>query len=602
MERRLLQRAGYVAGGLIVVAGAIVALRNADTPTEQKPPLPAPPQTEVVQYADQSVLLPQPGGRPEKPADLVVTPGPHRLQVSWARKPEITGYDVRLRGPGDFQRTRLVADEATQFDGLDDHTEYSLEVRAVDSFGQRSDPVTQTHRPSGKRPDESRYALVDHFDGAVVPDPARWQLANNAACARMSRGADDDNKRLVISAACGAESVAIRSRTPLRLKDNGGELGRMMIETDAPATDGELTMDLVPGPVDLVESGPRGDGLIPGLVRVRITSESVEIPGFPAVKIPRLAAISSRWELVLRTDGISVWRNGVQVAAANVVPTWTEATPLFGFAGPANGLNYAGIDAIGLSSGDTPAYVPAPRITSNAITSPDTEAFAGSLGGQLRITIRASYGVVLAPFTVDIAGRSFPARPATEGQGYQPGTRYPIVVDLPADALLLSGDRHELRAAVHSSVPQSMPVVQHLGLELVPDPAHKPSAAQAEPASEQAQRPRLMIAPIKAALLDAAGNKIDSNHASPRGRVVLDVTMTGADVHAGLAGIEIWVDNKRIAGIPTNRDGPAVTGHWRIALNSGAFPTGVRNLELKAISTDSAIPAQFTSITWQIPA
>jgi hypothetical protein len=111
-----------------------------------------------------------------------------------------------------------------------------------------------------------------------------------------------------------------------------------------------------------------------------------------------------------------------------------------------------------------------------------------------------------------------------------------------------------------------------------------------------------MVAPVKAAMLDAAGGKIENGRPSPRGRVVLDVTMAGSDVQAGLAGIEIWVDNKRVAGVPTNRDGPAVTGHWRIALNAVAFQPGVRNLEVKAISTDSNVPAQFTSITWQIPA
>jgi hypothetical protein len=602
VERRLLQRAGYVAGGLIVVAGAIVVLRNADTPTEQKPPPPPPTQTEVKEFAEESVLIPHAGGRPERPANLVVAPGPHRLQVSWARKPAITGYDVKLSA-GDYQRTQLVTADATQFDGLADNTEYELEVRAVDSFGQRSEPVTQKRRPAQNRPDESRYALIDHFDGATVPDPARWQLANNAACARMSRGSGDDNKRLVIAAACGAESVAVRSRTPLRLKDNGGELGRMMIETDAPAADSQLTMDLVPGPIDLLTTNSRGDNAVPGMIRVRISLTAIEIPGFAPVPITGQAGLSARWELVLRTDGLTVWRNGKLMASANVVPVWTEATPLFDFAGAPNGLNYVGIDAIGLSSGDTPVYVPAPRInTSSIVASPQTEPFTGALGAQLRIAIRLNYGSQILPSAVEVGGRTFPVRPAVEGQISQPGQRYPVIADLPADALVLSGDRRELRIVVRTPDPRVQPVVQHATLELIPDPVAKPAPAQAAPPSEPAERPKPMLASISGSLLDAAGNKIEQGKSSFRGRVVLDVTMTGPGTLGGVAGIEVWVDHKRVAGLPTNRDGPAIGGQWRFALNAVAFPPGSRNLELKAVSANPAIAPQFTTIAWQIPA
>jgi hypothetical protein len=601
VERRLLQRAGYVAGGLIVVAGAIVALRNADTPTEQNPPPPPPVQTTVKEFADEGILIPHVGGSPERPANVVVTPGPHRLQVTWAKKPNITGYDVRLLA-GDYKRTRLIADNATQFDGLDDNTEYSLEVRAVDSFGQRSEPATQKHRPTAERPDESRYALIDHFDGSIVPDPARWQLANNAACARMSRGPDDDSKRLVVSAACGAESAAIRSRTPLRLKDNGGELGRVMIETDAPAADSQLTMDLVPGPVDLLTTNSRGDNTVPGMIRVRISLEAIEIPGFAPVPITGQAGLSARWELVLRTDGLTVWRNGVLMASANVVPAWTEATPLFDFAGAPNGLNYVGIDAIGLSSSDTPVYVPAPRInTSSIVAATRTEPFTGALSARLRITVRLNYGNQTLPSAVEVAGRTFPVRPAAEGQLSQPGQRYPIIADLPADALVLSGDRRELRIVVRTTDPRVQSVVQHAALDLVPDPATKPAPAQAAPASEPAQRPKPMLASITGSLLDAAGNKIEQGKNSFRGRVVLDVTMTGPGILGGVAGIEVWVDHRRIAGVPTDRDGPAVGGQWRFALNAVAFPAGSRNLELKAVSASPAIAPQFTTIAWQIP-
>jgi hypothetical protein len=600
VERRLWHRVGYAAGSLVVVAGAVIALRNVDTSTTQKPVPPQPVQTTVKEFADDGVLAPQPGARPATPANVVVVAGPHRLQVSWAGN--AAGYDVQLNGNGGVRRTKLVVDTAIQFDGLDDDVEYQVQVRAVDSYGQRSEPATKTSRPNQKRPDESHYTLVDHFDGAQVPDLARWQLANNAACASMARGGGDDSRRLVISAACSSESMALRSRTPLRLKDNGGELGRMMIESDAPGDGGELTLDLVPGPVDLVETTPRG-ALPPGTFRVRITQKSVQIQGANPIAInPSSVGISVRWELLLRTDGLQVWRNGALVGTENVLPTWSEATPLFGFTGAANGLNFVAIDAIGLSSADTPAYLPSPMIT--AINGPGLDRPAeppiSHLGGQLRMTIRTNYGVTMPePFTVTIYDQTYAIRPAVAGQRYEPGLRYPVVADLPAGALTAPGERGLLGIRVRSADPQLAPEVQHAEIELLPDPAHLAAVAMTKP--EPLPRPHPVLAVPTGALLDATGQKIESGLPSPQGRVVLDVGLAGVGELAALAGVEVRVDGKRIAGIPTNRDGPGVAGHWRLALNTSSVTPGVHELELRAVSTDGVSSPQVTYLAWQVP-
>ncbi|ALG05731.1 hypothetical protein AOZ06_01240 [Kibdelosporangium phytohabitans] len=591
----MLRRAGYAAGGLVVVAGAVIALRAADTRTEGRPP-PAPPvQTTVKEFAGDSALVPKPGPRPEKPSGLVVVPGPHRLQATWSGKDP--GYDVQLRGEGGVVHNQLVADNAVQFDGLEDGVDYQVEVRAVDSYGQRSQPSTARERPSTARPDESRYALVDHFDGTVVPDPARWRLANNAACARMSRGVGDDTRRLVISAACGSESVALRSRTPLQLKDNGGELGRMMIETDYPARDGQLLLGLVPGPADLIDSS-----MPPGTLRVKITAETVTLPGAEPVAITRRTSLSSRWELVLRTDGLSLWRNGARIASSAYVPPWTSATPLFEFVGPPNGLSYVGIDTIGLSSAETPAFVPPPRITAtNPARDSKTELMKGVLGGQLRMTVRTTLREPMTPFTVEVDGRVFPARPAVDGHVFAPSFRFPIVADLPADALVLSGERKELRITVRGVTPAVSPVVQHVDLELVPDPATRPSREQADPAPGPATRPPLTLAAMSTTFLDASGQAIKDNRFVTRGRVVLEVAAVGAETQAGLAGLEVYIDTERVAGIPTAVDGPGIAGQWRIALNSGAFTSGPHSLEVRSLSTDPNVAPGYASATWSVP-
>jgi hypothetical protein len=406
----------------------------------------------------------------------------------------------------------------------------------------------------------------------------------------MSRGAGDDRRRLVISAACGTESVALRSRTPLR------NPGRVLIETDAPGNDGELTVDLVPGPVDLVETSPRG-GMPPGTLRIRVTPASVKIGDAPPIPIPEPHNdISTRWEFALGADGVHAWRNGVEIGAAPVVPTWTEATPLFSFTGPANGLNFVGIDAIGISGKNTPNLILPPRLTTTGGTAGGTP-LPDQLGGQLRLTVRSYYGQTIpGPFSVEIGGRTFPARPAVEGQPFEPGIRFPLVADLPADAVLVNS-RNELAVSVHSADPARTPQVQHADIELVAD--HNSYTA---PKTEPVARPKPLLAVATGVLLDASGAKIENDGTSPRGRIVLEITFGGSGDLAGLAGVELWVDNKRIAAIPTNRDGPGVAGRLRLALNTTSFQPGVRDIEIKAISTDAGTSPQTSALPWQIPA
>jgi hypothetical protein len=371
-----------------------------------------------------------------------------------------------------------------------------------------------------------------------------------------------------------------------------------MIETDAPGPAGEMYVDLVPGPADLIETSDRG-GPPPGTIRARITEKAVEISGAQPIPIePLRNGISVRWEFALSAGGIQVWRNGNLAGVANVVPTWTEATPLFEFTGPPNGLTFVAIDAIGLSNAGTPPFVPPPRV-STAQSVAASAPVPAQLGGQLRLTIRSSYGEQMpGPFTVELNGGTFPLRPSVPGQQFESGLRYPVVADVPAAALMVS-DRNELGIKVHSGNPDLAPQVQHADIELIPDPAHPVTSLTAE--AEPIDRPRPVLATATAVLLDAAGGKIENSTASPRGRVVLDIALDGSGIMAGLAGVEIWVDDKRIAGLPANHDGPGITGHWRVALNTGSFAPGVRNVELKLISVDGGTQPQFTTVAWHIP-
>jgi hypothetical protein len=72
--------------------------------------------------------------------------------------------------------------------------------------------------------------------------------------------------------------------------------------------------------------------------------------------------------------------------------------------------------------------------------------------------------------------------------------------------------------------------------------------------------------------------------------VVLDAAKAqraGGEV-AKLAGVEITIDSRPLAGIPTVADGPGIGGHWRIALNTTKIPAGGHTLQVTAIGTEVA--------------
>jgi hypothetical protein len=93
-------------------------------------------------------------------------------------------------------------------------------------------------------------------------------------------------------------------------------------------------------------------------------------------------------------------------------------------------------------------------------------------------------------------------------------------------------------------------------------------------------------------LLDASGTPIPQLQDVQRGRLVLDVSAdaltaqraTGAV--AGLAGVEVSIDGKALAGIPTAAEGPGVGGDWRLALNTTDLSPGTHSIQVSAIGVD----------------
>lgn len=653
MDRRArLRKIGVIVAGVAVLVAGVLFLRDPQTTSDADKDKPRPVQTSVDKFTADGIIAPEPGGRPQPPGGLGFTSAAHRLVAFWQEPAGAAGYDVSWGHGGKLDQHQLVVEPIIQLDGLDDGTPYDVEVRTVDAFGARSDGVRSSGTP-GQQPDPTAYTMVDRFDGAQVPDPTKWRFASPGYCGKATRGDGQETKRLVISATCSTDTVALRARTPLKVLGGTAELARVVVETDAPGEAGALIFDLVPGQVDLVggsQGGPplpemagsaqNDTSLPPGSIRVRISSvpasrkvpqaamyaQVLTAPDVPHTGVPvpvqKMPAprhgVSARWEVVLRTDGLQVLRDGVVVGGGDVVPTWQEATALIGFGSSYGGFR-AGIDLIGFVGGQAgpQTTVAGPEVeaerTVQTTTAVLTTAPVGPhvdlvSSGQLRLSL-VPQGPLPVPtldglLSVDVAGRRIPARPVLAGQPLARGVRYPVIADVPSEALILSGDRKALRVRVSSTLPVTAtpPRVEWAELELVP--AQGATVAPPDVSADgPLPRPATAVARVNAALLDAGGREVEPGKKAPPGRLVVDVLLDGVGAQriagqlAGLAGIEVRLDGKLIAGIPTVQDGPGVAGHYRIAFVAPQN-IGRHSIEVRAIGVDGQALFASTSLTF----
>ncbi|CCH27553.1 fibronectin type III domain-containing protein [Actinosynnema sp. NPDC047251] len=588
MDRR---RVAVIAAGLVLFGGVVAVLRTTgpDDPAA-KPTTSAPPPTSLAPFAAEGVLVPTPGAPPETPGGLRVLAGPGRVQLLWTG--DAPGYEIGWGRDGKIDRHRLVAQTATQVDGLADGTRYEVEVRAVDAFGQRSEPARGQATP--KAAAEGEYALLDLFDQADAPDPARWRLAVRPNCARATPGRDDDGRRLVISSNCAAAPAVLRSRTPFVLRD-ADDLGRFVVETDAPGADGELALDLVPGPVSTVA----GDGLPPGAIRLRVasgngrtTAEVLTAEGAPTTPVRAVPVLepglTHRWELALRRDGARVLLDGEVVATSPAVPGWKDATALVSVSGPTGQRVTLSLAAFDAAPAPAPPAVPAPEVRVAVAPAPAPSSgstIPGVTGGQLRMTLLHTDPSPTAPeFTLAVGDQVVPLRPAVPGAPWRAGVGYPVVADLPAAALVRESDH--VRATVVTGLRVQ---ATHVDLELTAAPGASPSPVRAE--TTPLNGLESVLARAEGKVLDAAGRPVPDGLPIQRGRVVFDLVLDGRSGQrgsglAGLAGFTVRLDGDRVAAVPTNLGGPGVAGNYRLALDTGDLSPGPHMLEVKLFGTD----------------
>ncbi len=616
--------------------GAVLVLRSTDD-TPSTAPVP-PPDTETVkppvrisQFAADNVVLPQPGERPAAPTKLVAVPLPGRLWLTWADAGAV-GYEVRWSRGADLVGTRLVIAPDTQLDGLVDGQGYQIEVRSVDAFGRRSSATVTTATP--RRPDEPwRTGLTGLFDDfsdphSVLADVSgsHWHVSGYRGCVDLGPGSVD-GKGLPIDLGCGADMAVLRARQPLVLApvpDAEDVLGKVVLVTDTAGPGGELTVDLVPGPADRVGAGRVSGGVGPDpslpaeAVRAVVNDDGASVragAGLPAavplrgaVPAPRRGpGVLHRFEVRITTHGVEVRQDDTIVAVGGVLPTWRQASVLLGFRGPDGHRSRVRLAAAGFSGPPTalPTLV-------EAVVNPATRKVLGmtesapgvgiartplrsALSARLVATITTAPGLDPSGTVVQLGEHTFPARLATPGPPSAQGSAVTLIADVPA--ALVGGDGADTLSPFVLRAPgagDGVSIVESY-LEITPGPSWTPpprsGALDTDP-----RRPNPDALPaVEVSFGNASGAPLASSVLPAQGTLVLMVNLNAATAQwdsggvAGVQGIEVWLDGRLIAALPTAADGPGLGGSYAFSIALRGLGRGPHVFDVREFGPNGAV-------------
>ncbi|CAM3385916.1 hypothetical protein KIPE111705_05820 [Kibdelosporangium persicum] len=588
--------------GAALLLGTIILLRNETGPSE---PVGFPG------FAVDAVDPPRPAQSVPPPGPVRMSPGPGRLRLAWADGVAggqpldgVTGYEVRWDN-----QVRLVAQPVVQLDGLAER-EHHVEVRSVDPFGRRSEPVRVTGMPSRAAP--LPLGHVDEFDSAdsvhsEVPG-SKWHVSGYKGCIDLA----SEHSKLIVQFGCGADDVVLRSRAAFRL---AGGNGRLTVVTDAAGPRGGLNLDFVPGPADRVGSrGNPSPALPPGTIRVSISDGGARLftgPGmgrgtFMPISAPaatRGSGVLHRFDVVFTPAGTQVFQDDSLVVSSDVVPPWATSTVLVGMIGPPGRLSRAHVDAVGMSAVVPPAeqvvefgaVFGTQRVLRPQENAPSIgvsrQPMLGASAVRVRTTVTLGAGADPHGMSLQVGDRTVPMVPATPGPPAEPGSNVTLVAQLPPD--LLAGDTASLSPLVIRG--QGTGAVLESYLEIV---GTAPSARLPDP--RLANRvPALPTVNVR--LRDVNGidlGKTASANAPFQLEIVLDpkLAQRDADEVAAVRGIEVFLNERRIAAVPTDLQGPAVGGTYRLTVRAADELPGDQTVEVRLHPADQSRQPQSTSV------
>lgn len=610
-------------GAVALIAGAVVTLRATDEPKPSDTQGDDRSEPVVVdRYAADYVVLPTPDRAPQPPANVVATPmGFNGLLVSWAdglpggRAPFGTaGYEVRWRQDGETH-TRLVATPDVLLDRLDGAHRVRVEVRTVDAFGRRSAPVVVDQASPQTNADRWATAMTGMFDDFTQPARVaeRWHLSGYRGCVDVVA---ERGHGLPVELGCGADVAVLRARQPMTLTppNPAGELGRVAVRTDSAGIGGELTVTLAPGPVDRVGVEQRGefparDTTLPGgTIRVGIDDEGVRVSAAPDVPgvVPgplevlpapvRGPGVPHLFEVVLTTSGLRVYQDGVAVAVAGVVPSWSTASVLLGLRGPDRRRSRVHVLAAGFSGPAT--QVP---VVHEVLVNPGTQRvldlteqspqlgiarapLATAASARLVATIMVASGMDPNGVVMQFGDLRVPARPVVAAPSAENGAAVTVATDVPPALLGVSGSASITPFVLRAPGASQQVRLVETYLEVTPVGGGRPPALDLEPG----RRPGAdMLPSIDAVLCDAAGKPLTTAVIPRRGQVVLNVTLDATSNQwetgsvGGVQGFQVWLDGRLIAGVPTHLDGPGLGGRHVLSIASAGLKRGAHVMEVR---------------------
>jgi hypothetical protein len=616
------KRSRLLAGlaGAALLIGAVVVLRVPEPATEEAKPV------VVERFAADLVVLPVPGTPPPQPERIVVHESATGLRVSWADglsgvqtpPPAVAGYEVRwerLDGEG-AAGSRLVVTPDVWLDGLVADERYRIQVRSVDAHGQRSAPTEATGELS-PAPLPMLLGVTEVYDdfadpATVAPDSpgSRWHVSSHRGCAGVRAG-----RGLAIDLGCGSDMAVLRARSPLRLSPGAGdELGRVAVETDTAGPGGELTVDLVPGRADRVgvnvqrasRAEDRDPGLPGGTIRVSISDGGVQVSVAPDVPVRgptveyqqaplRGPGVPHLFEVALTTSGVRVYQDGLAVALRAVTPKWRQASVLLGFRGPADRPARVHVSAAGFSGarGRVAGVVEAPllpatsRILAPAEAGPTVGVSRAPLrqakAAQIVATLAVNPELDLDQAVVQLGRLRIPAKPAVSVPPKARGAALTVVADVPPALLGPRGPAMITPFVIRAPGADTTATVLETYLEITPTPEWRGSPP---PSPVPLDGLPDGVPSVELELANAAGEPLTSRTLPPHGQVVVDVRLdartaqwdTGAV--AGVAGVQVYLDETLIAGIPTDANGPAVGGTYALPIALGGLKPGNHTIEV----------------------
>lgn len=602
MERR---RLIAVLGGLAVLVGGVVVLRNEAPPPVVKSSEPV----SLTRFVDDRIEYRVEEQALAAPSDLKLTAlDITSLRAEWTPTAG-HGYEVRW-----LDQVRLVVVPETELTGLTANDEITVEVRAIDAEGHRSAPSSVKAMPRMLYDDawvDHLVAPVDHFDSPAALSSHRWRVLGKDECLglRSLPGA----KRVEIT----CDNAELQSNMPLVLTEPraelDGEVGRVVLTVDGPGTDPnglnqEMSITLLPEPFDDLPSldlyeGPTARASIPpGAVVLHVNpfgasfSQGADVPTTSRVvpvsgrSIVPSTGVRHRWELRILADAVVAVRDGEVLAAAPAAVPWKTARARLAF----HSARGTTIDSFGVGG-----KAENPRSTSVITLGPSgresngtrlgTVSSAQYAGAESLRVVASVAGNKDAPITVRFGDREVVAKPMSPAG---PTVSTAIYADFPLPDPAL-GDTAVLRLTSTTDVGfASANVVVRDGLSA--PPRKLPRLDDLGPLTPEVAQPRLRV--------EHESDVSPPTQFPPGGKVRLEVELTSGHDHAiaPTSGIEVDLDDERVVTLPTSADGPSAGGRFEFWLDASKLAAGGHEVTVRVQPRDPSMPVRETQRVFEI--